>query len=141
MSAPDGFSIYAGAGFITMDQSKRDHFQTDPLISIFQRFRTAGYHVFDGSCCQWDIKHAGQDFMRTIDADGTNSVESYNHRLKIFAILDSCLDVFRKCSCFYTAMQKASGTVRMHMLPDVVWIGNDSEMNPFMTFLGTLFLP
>ena len=37
---PSRFSIYAGAGFITMDQSKRDHFQTDPLISIFQRFRS-----------------------------------------------------------------------------------------------------
>lgn len=47
----------------------------------------------------------------------------------------------------YTSLIKAfrairtSGTVRMHMLPDVVWIGNDRAMNPFMTFLGTLFLP
>ena len=93
---PAGFPIYAAAGLITMDQPEHGHFQADSLVSIFQRFRTACHHVFDGACSQRNVKHTGQDFVRTVNADCTNGVESHNHRLKVFAILDSCLYVFRK---------------------------------------------
>ena len=79
-----------------MEQTKRDHRQTNSLINIFQRFRTACHHVFDGSCRQWNVKLARQDFMRTADTVYTNGVESYNHCMKVFALLDSGLYVFRK---------------------------------------------
>ena len=97
MSAPDGFSIYAGAGFITMDQSKRDHFQTDPLIkSSFSASAQRVTMFLMVPVANGMLNTLDRISWRAIDADGTNSVESYNHRLKIFAILDSCLDVFRK---------------------------------------------
>lgn len=43
--------------------------------------------------------------MRTVNAHCANGVESYNHCLKVFAILDNRLYVFRKWSGFNAAMQ------------------------------------
>ena len=103
---PESFSVYTSAGLITMDQSKHDHRQPDSLISIFQRFCAASHHVFDGSCCQWDVEHAGQYFMRTVDADCSNCIESNNHRLKVCAILYGSFYVRWKCTGFYTTMHR-----------------------------------
>ena len=49
-------------------------------------------------------------------------------------------------SFFYAGLGKAfrtmgaAGTVRMHMILDVIRIGDDGKMNAVMTFLSTLFL-
>ena len=47
---------------------------------------------------------------------------------------------------FYAGLGKAfrtmgtAGTVRMHMILDVIRLGDDGKMNAVMTFLSTLFL-
>ena len=105
---PESFSIYTSADLITMVQSKHDHGQPESLISIFQRFCAAGYHVFYGSCCQWNVEPAGQYFMRTVDADCSNCIESNNHRLKVFTILYGSFYVLWKCR------KKANQTKKMH---------------------------
>lgn len=47
---------------------------------------------------------------------------------------------------FYASLGKtfrtmwAAGTVRMHMIPGVIRLGNDGKMNAVMNFLSTLLL-
>ena len=94
--SPVQLSVYTGAGLIEVGNGAADDLVSDLRHNPIQSARKSDNHIVDCTGGQGYPKHAAENLFDTVGADCAYGIEGHNKALKLFAVLDRSLYVFRK---------------------------------------------